>query len=197
MGFRLHTRLIFWNLLIIGAVSAILGYFLGVSLREDIERQIERQLLDQSTLAAAYLARTEAGQSMDQKADELGRLLNVRVTLIEPGGQVLGDSGVEASGLAGLENHRTRPEVQSANQKGTGSAVRWSDTVGVEFIYVARRFDDYTLRLAMPLSSLDSAIRDLRLHLAFAMLLALGLTLLSGYVVFGLVSRPLRELLHA
>src|SRR5438477_10740530 len=49
----------------------------------------------------------------------------------------------------------------------------------------------------MPLSSVDSFIRDLRSQLAFAMLIALGLTVVFGYVVFGLISRPLRAIAAA
>ena len=85
----------------------------------------------------------------------MGRLLSLRVTIIAHDGIVLGDSDVEASQLATLENHRLRPEVQTAAREGTGSAIRWSETVKVEFIYVARRLDPYILRLAMPLSSVD------------------------------------------
>src|SRR5438105_2148362 len=65
------------------------------------------------------------------------------------------------------------------------------------FLNFARHLDPYVLRLAMPLSSVDSFIRDLRSQLAFAMLLALGLTVVFGYVVFGLISRPLRDIAAA
>ncbi|PYS03630.1 MAG: hypothetical protein DMG16_05120 [Acidobacteria bacterium] len=194
MRFRLHSRLVLWNLLIIGLISAILGYFLNFSLRREIEKEIEGQLLDQSTLAAAYLAKANPGKPMDEQADELGRLLNVRVTVIAHDGRVLGDSDVDASQLPNLENHRLRPEVQQAVREGTGSAIRRSDTLNVQFIYVARRLDPYILRVAMPLDSVDAFIRDLRSKLAVAMLIALGLTLVFGYIVFGLVSRPLREI---
>ena len=84
MRFRLHSRLVLWNLLIIGLISAILGYFLNFSLRREIEKEIEGQLLDQSTLAAAYLAKANPGKPMDEQADELGRLLSLRVTIIAP-----------------------------------------------------------------------------------------------------------------
>src|SRR5438093_1299812 len=194
MRFRLHSRLVLWNLLIIGLISATLGYFLNFSLRREIEKEIERQLLDQSKLAAAYLAKADEAKPMDEQADELGRLLNVRVTVIAHDGRVLGDSEVEASQLPNLENHRLRPEVQQAVREGTGSAIRLSDTLNVQFIYVARRLDPYILRVAMPLGSVDAFVRDLRSKLAVAMLIALGLTLVFGYIVFGLVSRPLREI---
>lgn len=204
MTFRLHSRLVFWNLLIIGLISSILGYFLNSSVREDFEKQIEAQLRDETTIAAAYFEQTDRSRSMDEIAGELGRLLNARVTLIANDGRVLGDSDVLASELPNLENHRARPEVQQALQEGNGSAIRYSATVGVEFIYVARRISppslggagggQYILRLAMPLSAVDALLRDLRSHLAVAMLIAVGITLLFGWVVSALISRPLRQL---
>ena len=197
MSFRLHSRLVLSNVIIIALIATILGYFLNFSLRQDIEKQIENRLLDESVLAAAYLQRSDPTKPHDQQADELGRLLSLRVTIIAHDGIVLGDSDVEASQLATLENHRLRPEVQTAAREGTGSAIRWSETVKVEFIYVARRLDPYILRLAMPLSSVDALSHDLRTQLAFAMLIALGLTFVFAYVVFGLISRPLRELAEA
>src|SRR2546422_6066277 len=184
MRFRLHSRLVLWNLLIIGLMSGILGYFLNFSLRREIEKEIEGQLLDQSTLAAAYLEKADPRKPMDEQADELGRLLNLRVTVIARDGRVLGDSDVEASQVPNLENHRLRPEVQQAVREGTGSAIRRSDTLNVQFIYVARRLEPYILRLAMPLGSVDAFVRDMHSWLAMAMVIALGLTLVFGYIVF-------------
>jgi len=197
MTFRLHSRLVLWNLLIIGLISSILAYFLTFSLREHLEKQVEIQLLHESAVSAAYLANAAPAKSLDDQADELGRLLDVRVTLIAPYGNVLGDSEVSASQLSSLENHRLRPEVLQALQEGTGSAIRWSSTLNVEFIYVARRLDPYFLRLAMPLSEVDALIRDLRSQLALAIFIAVGLTVVFGYVVRGLISRPLREIAAA
>ena len=180
MTFRLHSRLVLWNLLIIGLISSILAYFLTFSLREHLEKQVEIQLLHESAVSAAYLANAAPAKSLDDQADELGRLLDVRVTLIAPDGNVLGDSEVSASQLSSLENHRSRPEVLQALQEGTGSAIRWSSTLNVEFIYVARRLDPYFLRLAMPLSEVDALIRDLRSQLALAIFIAVGLTVVFG-----------------
>jgi two-component system, OmpR family, phosphate regulon sensor histidine kinase PhoR len=193
MTFRLHSRLVTWNLLIVGLISLILGYFLITSLRDDLHRQIEQLLLNQTAVAAAYLANLPEG-SFGDSADELSRLLQVRVTLVADDGRVLADSGIAAADVAAIENHRARPEIQQALQQGTGAAIRFSPTVHTEFLYVARRQDRFVLRLAMPLSSVDFLIRDLRSQLAFAMSVAIGVTLVFGYVVRGLISTPLREL---
>jgi len=197
MTFRLHSRLVLWNVVIIGLISAILGYFINFSLRRDIEQQMEQRLLDETVLGDSYLSRGSTAKTLDAQADELGRLLSLRVTIIALDGRVLGDSDVEASQVPNMENHSTRPEVVAAMRDGNGSAIRFSDTVRVQFIYVARRTDAHVLRLAMPLSALDALSRVLRVQLAFAMLLALGLTFSFGYIVFGLISRPLREMASA
>lgn len=194
MTFRLHSRLILWNLLVIGFMSAILGYFLNYSLRNDINREIEDELKGESALAVAYIASTPNQKPDDTVADRLGMMLNRRVTLIAFDGRVLGDSEVDAAALPTVENHLARPEFQDAMHNETGAAIRWSATIKADFIYVARRTDSYVLRLATPLSSVQSLVSDLRSHLLVAVLTAAGLTLLFGYLVRGLISVPLRNI---
>ncbi|MCL2878632.1 MAG: ATP-binding protein [Treponema sp.] len=57
-----------------------------------------------------------------------------RITLIRRNGQVIFDN--EAVGIV-IENHRNRPEFQSAITSGIGAARRKSATLGQEFIYAA------------------------------------------------------------
>src|SRR6266480_5528994 len=101
MIFQLHSRLILWNLLIIGLMSEILGYFLNYSLRNDINQEIEDELRGESALAVAYIQAAHAGPT-DEVADELGKMLNRRVTLIAFDGHVMGDSDLDAEGLANV-----------------------------------------------------------------------------------------------
>jgi two-component system, OmpR family, phosphate regulon sensor histidine kinase PhoR len=191
--FRLHSRLVFWNLLIIAVIAAMLAYYLSSSIRDHLERQVESRLIHESVAAAAYLAQA-GGEDNDRLADKLGEMLDLRVTLIAHDGKVLGDSELEHDELRSVENHRSRAEVVDAEAHGTGIAVRWSPTVHVEFIYVARRLEPYTLRLAMPLSALDALMADVRSHMVVAVLTAVGLILAFGYLVRGLISLPLRKL---
>ena len=197
MMFRLHSRLVFWNLVIIGLMVGILGYFLASSVREHIVGEIEERLTQETALAGLYFAQAGQTTSPDENADKLGNLLKVRVTLIGHDGRVLGDSDLNGAELQSVENHRSRPEVQAAEQSGTGVAVRWSPTVRTDFIYVARRFDPYVVRLALPLAAVDSLMADVRSRLAVAALLAIGLTTVFGYIVRGLISTPLREMAAA
>jgi two-component system, OmpR family, phosphate regulon sensor histidine kinase PhoR len=194
MTFRLHSRLVFWNLVVIALMSAILGYFLNYSLRNDIDREIEDELKGETALAVAYIDLMPQQVPNDSIADRIGTMLNRRVTLIAFDGRVLGDSEVDQAALPSVENHIARPEFQEAMHNGTGSAVRWSATVMTDFIYVARRTDSYVVRIATPLSSVQGMISDMRTQLLLAVTVAVGLTLLFAYLVHGLISVPLRNI---
>ena len=101
-----------------------------------------------------------------------------RLSIIDPDGTVLVDTGADA---AGLENHADRPEVIAALASGWGEDTRASDTVGVPMLYVAKRFTDGMIgRAAMPLSSIDSLVwrgaTGFLLASLVALLLALALS---------------------
>src|SRR5688572_5059070 len=95
MTFRLHSRLVVWNLLIIALISSILGYFLNHALRDHVARDMEAQLHRESRLAAAYLLNVNPGASPDETADEISKLLGRTVTLTDWNGRIVGDSDLE------------------------------------------------------------------------------------------------------
>ncbi len=68
-----------------------------------------------------------------------GSLGHLRVTLMEPDGTVVYDSG---HGAGEMENHLERSEVQAALATGWGEAQRTSDTLGENTIYCAARLQD-------------------------------------------------------
>ncbi len=65
----------------------------------------------------------------------LGRLLGVRITLIDGAGVILLDSDATASLM---DNHNNRPEVIRARAEGVGDVARRSDTLDQWSVYVAR-----------------------------------------------------------
>ncbi|OYW12818.1 MAG: hypothetical protein B7X34_01495, partial [Acidobacteriia bacterium 12-62-4] len=82
-----------------------------------------------------------------------------RLTLIARDGRVLADSEVSADKM---ENHANRSEVQSALAGRAGSIRRKSPTLGVPFLYVAVPVKDGALRLAVPLSEIQSQVDAIR-----------------------------------
>lgn len=74
---------------------------------------------------------------------------NLRVTMIDKDGQVLGDSEAE---ILTMDNHLDRSEVLSAIKTGFGEQVRRSQTTGLQTIYMATKINENRiLRLSYPL----------------------------------------------
>lgn len=198
MAFRLHSRLVFLNVCAIAAITLLMGYYLGSSLHAAFESESEVQLYSSASLAKSYLRVTPLRANPIELANDIAKALDVRVTIIAPDGRVVGDSDLTPEGIAAVENHRTRPEVMSAMETGRGTAVRWSATVGVPFIYVATKLDDGSvLRVARPLATVEALIAGLRKQLLLALAISVGMTLVFGYMVYVFVSRPLNRMAEA
>ena len=82
------------------------------------------------TVAALGTRIATAGEQAPGLADSLGRALGCRVTLIDSGGWVRGDSEVDPAALAQVENHAHRPEVRAALAGHVGRAREASREAG-------------------------------------------------------------------
>jgi two-component system phosphate regulon sensor histidine kinase PhoR len=197
MDLRLHSRLIFLNGCAICIIILLLGYFLGSNIRGTVESEIEDQLHKSAALARAYINLHPNRDDASRLANDLSASLNLRVTIINADGVVLGDSALTPTSLGTLDNHANRPEVTEALRTGEGTSIRWSSTARSSFIYVAARADTWIVRLAQPLSTVDILIGGLRRQLIAAVVIAIGLTLIFGYTVYAVVSRPLHRMAEA
>lgn len=82
---------------------------------------------------------------------------NLRITLIDSEGNVLYDNDADT---ADMSNHSNRPEVETAFEKGEGSAVRNSDTMKKNTFYYALLLDNgNVLRVAKESGSLWNIIK--------------------------------------
>lgn len=100
-----------------------------------------------------------------------------RVTLIQADGLVLADSAVDPERVGAVENHSDRPEVKAALARGSGVAVRRSETTGHPYVYAAHtlsgpRGERLVLRLAEPLEQLQALRGRLAAVIALAALAA-------------------------
>ena len=108
---------------------------------------------------------------------------NIRVTVVEPDGEVSFDSFTTAGEL---ENHADRPEIQQALETGTGSSERASETLGEVSIYEAARLSNGSvLRLSVDLASAISVIFNEAWLLLFA---GFGI-IVASWVIARIVAR--------
>ncbi|ODS56142.1 MAG: hypothetical protein ABS36_06920 [Acidobacteria bacterium SCN 69-37] len=200
MTFRTRT---FLGILLASAVALGTSTLLVErSLRQFQYDDIRDSLLSQARLAAYLLAlqpATTDEAAIDDEADELAALLQVRVTLLAADGRVLGESEIDGPSLQTLENHAHRREVEGAGQTGTGTAIRPSTTTTVETMYAAVVVDRGPVRyvrLALPLTRIDDRVATLR-RLAFIGLAAgLLVALIATAITSRLLSRRLQVIVE-
>lgn len=188
------------------AVTAVSAVALGVaaaltlvSLRTQLLKAIERTLVAETHLSAALLLErlsASTAPDLDREADRIGTLSHARVTLIAPGGRVVGDSTESPQAIEALDNHASRPEVVEATRTGVGVARRRSGTLGTDLLYAAVVTSDprvRVVRLALPLTDVDEQVSAVRR----SMLWALGVALVCAVALAWLSSLLLSRRVNA
>lgn len=118
MKLDIRTKLVLVSLGLIAASIFILESYLRPQVEQEIVESVRTDLFARLSLVERDIAPQAAGglppAKWDALADEFGGRAEMRLTLIDPNGVVVGDSQVELSGLPTLENHGDRPEVRLA-----------------------------------------------------------------------------------
>ncbi|MDP9169944.1 MAG: ATP-binding protein [Acidobacteriota bacterium] len=118
---------------------------------------------------------------------ELAKSAGARLTIVTTGGRVVADSEADASTM---ENHSGRPELQRAFKGGVGSATRMSRTLHLDFLYVAVPLQGGAIRLAMPLSVLNTEVTAIRIKILQSVAIAfLPSVLLAAFLARRLAGR--------
>lgn len=77
----------------------------------------------------------QKGVEIDAWVKEIGSRIDKRITIIDLRGRVIGDSNYDPGEM---DNHLNRPEIQEIiDGEGTGSAIRKSDTLNIDMLYIA------------------------------------------------------------
>lgn len=97
----------------------------------------EEQLISELKSKAVYISHAVESEGADylESIGDIGE----RVTLIAPDGTVIADTEANA---ADMENHLERNEVKQALTSGSGTSVRYSDTLTEKIIYYAVKTPD-------------------------------------------------------
>jgi two-component system phosphate regulon sensor histidine kinase PhoR len=182
---RLRTRMIFIALAAAAGALLVVLFAAGPRLRHQALDNARATLFSEARLMARLvrpaLAAGLSSEELDRLVDAAAEDVRARVTIIAPGGKVLADAELSGSALANVENHANRPEIVEAREKGTGSSLRRSTTVNRELLYGAVTIEqDGKLlgfsRVAYNLSELERQASQLQGAVAFALLVAFGIT---------------------
>jgi two-component system, OmpR family, phosphate regulon sensor histidine kinase PhoR len=200
MRLSVHHKITLSIFILVFVLLAGVYFYLSITLKEETYERIKTSLMKDVVFAATYVEDVTAGElsteDYDKVADKIGSCLQLRCTIINDDGTVLGDSDLSAEAVRVLENHADRPEVRDAKIQGTGLRKRYSTTLKTDLLYVVRQVTTPTMngfvRLAMPLS----AITQIQAHVSKVLLIAFCIALCVTFIVsFGssiLISQPIR-----
>ncbi len=123
------TKKIFRSFLLTTLLTLAVSMFFVFGI---LYQYFEEQLMDGLKSKAVFISHAVESEG----ADYLERIGDVgeRVTLIAPDGTVIADTEANA---AEMENHLERSEVKQAAENGSGTSVRYSETLTEKIIYYA------------------------------------------------------------
>ena len=188
---RLTQRLLIGSLLIIAMLVALVVAIIDGRLRTRFYEESAAEVLREARLVAAQW---RPGLSVDSLANAAGAALGHRVTLIDSTGKVLGDSEFDPPELDALQNHLTRPEVQSALRNGSGVSRRVSASAGDEELYAAVRSGSGFARVSVTALTIQQLFARARRDVLVAAGLALALAFVLVWAFSRSVARPVVEL---
>lgn len=132
-------------------------------------------------------------QEVIDKLHSFINLTNSRITIISDNGTVIAETDKE---LSNLENHSGRPEVITAGYGKTGVNIRYSKSLHVNMLYVAKKSEntDNIIRLAIPYSNKLIFIKTLLPTIIITTVITLMLAMLISRKIIKKITEPLREL---
>jgi two-component system phosphate regulon sensor histidine kinase PhoR len=162
-----------YALVLLAAVLFVEIYITGVVRKNYIEN-LRESLSVQATLISDSIP-FETATPLDDICRDLKEKTGARVTIVAADGKVLGDSDKNS---ALMDNHADRPEIRQAHFVGTGSSVRYSKTLKLDFLYTAVKVTKGEalvgfIRLAVPLTEVNKAVNLLRLKINLAFILVI------------------------
>ena len=190
MRSRIFLKMMAAFVVVIAAATLILDFNIRHTWESSLSSDVQR-LMEQNTRSFALRVQNDHDHSLQQMAEDEARITEMRATIIARDGIVLADSSAD---FKTMENHGSRPEVKAALEGLTGSSIRRSKTVGIEFLYLAVPGGDKVVRLAYPLSSIQGHLAQIRQTLLRGTALALVLALLIALAAAQNVSRRLRRI---
>ncbi|MGH7298768.1 MAG: ATP-binding protein, partial [Polyangiaceae bacterium] len=184
-----RAKLLASHLALVTVILVLVVLELNRTLGGDLARQLDDRLELQAHGASQWIG--EGRRHPDKLAGRLALVVHAEVTIFDRDGNTLGDSA--HPDLAGAPSGEADPEFQAARRGEVGRATRVVDGATKRFVAVGAA-DGMVLRLAAPLSEIDSTVGAMRRRLTYAFALAIGAALALGWLASRLAARPLRAM---
>jgi two-component system, OmpR family, phosphate regulon sensor histidine kinase PhoR len=180
----------------------ISSFFIAQTIENQNFTNIEEKLISESTILSQVLSEDEQLvdiNNMKAFLSEVSDKLQIRITVIDTAGKVLGETSYDPGQMA---NHLQRPEIQAALSNRVGKDTRFSSTLKIDFLYIAQPiYKDGRIvgvvRLSTPIKDINSIMKNINFNLIIAMIPGLLLSLFLVYRITISITRPIKEIKDA
>lgn len=189
-------RNLFLKILFSYLVIVCLSFFVLDLLIKDEIKKVMTDRIEAELFAYAELIDLSSEQKMSEQLKQIARISSSRVTLVDAQGKVFADSEKD---IATLENHFSRPELQEARLKGKGKSIRFSQSIGVDMLYVAIPMKSGSqvtgyVRLARPLHDVQNVIEKIYQSIFLAMMIVAVITFFIALIFSYRLAAPIRAM---
>lgn len=193
-GIRYFTALFVGFCVVIFVFLIIVTNHIEKILLSQVETDVKHQTIIAETIFKDLVSEQNIKQ-LQSVVNDMAKDLGVRITVIDTTGMVLADSDQDPKTM---DNHLSRPEVIMALAQEFGYATRYSHTLGIDLLYVAKKFGnektDGIIRFSIPLIKIKSFNQKIKVWIYLAGLILLGFSLLIAYLSSVAFRRPMREI---
>jgi len=197
---------LFWQIYPSYAIIIILcviawSIYSFTSLKTFFYSQVRQSLIEKNQIILPFVQKlmiNKAAQSViDTACINYGGRANVRFTIINRDGVVLGDSNKNP---ANMENHKNRPEVRAAYADGVGSKIRFSSTLKEGMIYVAIPVFNKShhpigiLRSSISLAFVDKKLWKINFGIVIAGIIISAIALFIALLFSFKITRPIIDI---
>lgn len=168
---KIHQLFIVKFLLLFVGTLIITSLISYAVLKSIVINHNEVHLQNSITIMSLELSKVK---NLDEYVSKVAKGTNLRVTIINDDGVVIAESNADKKTM---DNYGHRYEVQQANEKEFSHVVRYSKTLKVDFLYVAKKMvingKKVYLRLSVSLSQIMDEFYSLWSKLIFLFLIIL------------------------
>ena len=177
--------------ILVGVFSLIL--LINQATRTFYYNQTENELKERAKLLSQWIIEKPFNdQQLKKFCKKISQLSNMRVTVIDKEGVVLGDSH---KNIASMDNHRKRPEIREAIKLGESTSQRFSKTLNKKLMYYSIYIKNHTpsviVRISQPLGQLDLTISNLQRKIIYLGIVIGFFLLLISYFISKKITNPI------
>lgn len=173
-------------------VVVVISLYVVIS-NYEFEERTKKQLLINNNIISGILSLTDYKLNKNFLVDPNTISSDeYRITLVDPKGAVVFDS---LANETTMENHNDRAEIVEARQKGTGSSIRYSHTIGKNMIYVATKLNnDYVIRSSVTIEVVNLFNVKYLKYYIIALFIVLSMTAVIASRLSYLITQPIKDL---